>query len=59
MDLYRPTKLLPALAFSRMLLLARTLLSAAMMILYGVQTGRARLGASRWVLARAGSVLRE
>lgn len=30
------------------LLLARTLLSSAMMIIYSFQSGRARLGASRW-----------
>lgn len=48
LDVYRPTRRLPALAFHRMLLLARTLLSAAMMVLYPLQAGSARLGASRW-----------
>jgi hypothetical protein len=47
LDLYRPTHLFPLLAFQRCLLLARTLLSASMMLLLPLQTGRARLGASR------------
>ncbi|KAL4435890.1 hypothetical protein ABPG77_000652 [Micractinium sp. CCAP 211/92] len=47
LDVYRPTRRLPMLAFHRMLLLARTLMSAAMMVLYPLQAGSARLGPSR------------
>ncbi|KAL4458781.1 hypothetical protein ABPG75_013646 [Micractinium tetrahymenae] len=47
LDLYRPTRRFPTLGFHRMLLLARTLLSAAMMMVYPLQSGRARLGPSR------------
>lgn len=47
-DWYRPTKRFPSLPFARMLLLARTLLSAAMMLLYRLQAGGGRgMGGAR------------
>jgi hypothetical protein len=46
-DLYRPTLVFPSLPFHRLLLLARTLLSSAMVILFPLQTGAAQLGPSR------------
>ena len=42
-DAYRPTHLFPAKTFENLLLLARTLLSPAMMLFYPLQTGKMRL----------------
>ena len=53
--MYRAQHRFPALPFHRMLLLARTLLSAAMMILFALQSGGAKLGASRYDGLRRGS----
>lgn len=46
-DVYRSTRRFPSLPFARLLLLARTLLSAAMMLLYRLQAGGGGLGGAR------------
>lgn len=46
-DAYRRTHIFPSLPFHRLLLLARTMLSSAMMLVYPLQSGAAKLGASR------------
>ena len=56
-DLYRPTHTFPLQPFQRLVLLARAVLSAAMMVCYSLQTGRARMGPSRCVRGGASCVV--
>ena len=53
LDLYRPTHIFPLLPHQRLLLLARTLLSASMMLLYRYQAG-APMAAVRCAAQRPG-----